>query len=692
MPGRNEPCPCGSGRKYKHCHGRNKGRSRPVENPQAALERAMKLAQRGRLEEAIVLVQYLPVTPAKINAQVRLLMQRGHAEDLRKADSLLIEQQRLLPHSAEPRLKRAEIQWRAGKSTEALKLVIAAGKIAPGHARVEYYLGVALQLAGKLETALGAYRKSVNKNVREPLSELELDIEIAIQVYETAAGHYPGSTVQDERLLVNAEAQYATLQSALHSWQDSKPDLAALSDEKVTRYGNAFYNLGCADMARFNCFKRAGEHFQACLAINPKHLEALSNYLFLLNYDPGISLAELREAHFDAARDLRAQTGPPLTKFGNNPDPDKLIRIGYLSSDFRKHSVVYFITPVLAAHDRSRFQVHVYYNSRQRDDRTREVQSLVDVMHPVALLDANGLQQKILNDGIDILVDLNGYTKGHRAGTLIRRAAPIQVSWLGYPNTSGMDVMDYRIVDSYTDPEGSEDSCSETLIRMPEVFSVYLPEQELPAVAVQAPAVENGFVTFGSFNFLPKLNPELLAMWSEIMAAVPGSRLLIKNMMLDQPVIVRDLGKALAEAGIEPSRVTMEGRTESVTGHMAFYNDVDLCLDSWPYNGTTTTCDSLIMGVPVLCLAGDSHRSRVTASQLRAIGLHRQLVAADKAEYVKTAIRLASDHMMLNNLRQGLRERLVQSPLMDAKVFTRELENRYHMIWSKWCAQELTHD
>lgn len=687
MPGRNEPCPCGSGRKYKHCHGSYKRRSAAMENPGVLTDRARDLARRGRLDEALEVLRGLPLTPARLHNQAMLLIQRGHKQDLLKADGLLIQQQRLSPHSAEPRLKRGEIQWRAGKYTEALKLIIAAGKIAPGHAHVEYYLGVALQLTGKPDTAQRAYRRSILKNTRESLNEFEIDIETAIQAYETAAGHYPGSTVQDEHQLVNAEADYTRLQSALHCWQASKPDLAGLSAEKITRYGNAFYNLGCVDMARFNCLKRAGEHFMACLDINPRHLDARCNYLFLLNYDNKVGADEITTAHFEAARELRAQLGPPLIKFANNPDPDKLLRIGYLSSDFRKHSVIYFITPILAAHDRSRFQIHAYYNERKLDQWTREVQSLVDAMHPVALLDDRELQQKILSDGIDILVDLNGYTKGHRAGLFMRRAAPIQVSWLGYPNTSGMDVMDYRIVDPYTDPEGSQGGYSETLIHMPDVFSVYLPEQALPPVAPQTPALDNGFATFGSFNFLPKLNPELLAMWAEILAAVPGSRLLIKNLMLSQAVIIRDLGQAIVEAGMDPARVSLEGRTESMSGHMKFYNGIDLCLDSLPYNGTTTTCDSLIMGVPVLTMAGDSHRSRVTASQLRAVGLHRQLVAADKAEYVKTAIRLASDHMLLNNLRQGIRERLAQSPLMDAKVFTRELEKRYHTIWGKWCKQ-----
>ena len=688
MPGRNEPCPCGSGKKYKRCHGVNSRRSHAVEPSQLVLERANNMARKGHLDQAIVLLHDLPANAATLSSHARLLRQRGTKHDLQKADRLLIHLQRLLPHSAEPRLQRAEIRWKEDDSTEALRLVIAAGKIAPGHAQVEYYLGVALQLAGKLETACSAYRKSILKNIREPISDPELDIDIAIQAYETAAGHYPGSTVADESQLVNAEAEYDALNSALRNWLESGPDLSQLSKEKITRYSNAFYNLGCSDMVRFNHFEEAGQHFHDCLSIKPDHLEARCNLLYLLNYNNKIDSAAISKAHFDSAQDLREQMGRPESRFGNNPDPDKIIRVGYLSSDFRKHSVIYFITGVLAAHNRNRFQVHAYYNGRQRDHWTREVQSLVDVMHPVALMSDSELHQKITADEIDILVDLNGYTKGNRAAVLMRRAAPVQVNWIGYPNTTGMDVMDYRIVDPTTDPEESQPGCSEALIHMPEIFSAYMPDPEMPAIAAQTPALENGYVTFGSFNHLPKLNPEMLESWSKILSAVPDSRLLIKNVMLSQPVIVRDMQLALDAAGIDRARVLLEGRTESVQAHLSFFNNVDLCFDSWPYNGTTTTCDSLFMGVPVLTIAGDSHRSRVSASQLTAVGLHKQLVAADAAEYVKIATRLADDHMMLNNLRQGLRERVQQSPLMDAKGFTRELENRYHRIWNTWCAEE----
>ncbi len=688
MLDRNEPCPCGSGRKYKHCHGGNVRRASVPGNPDQLLRRARELARQGRLDESIRLFEKLPSLPPVLHHYFNVLLQRGFDADLRKADQILMQKQKLLPNSADVQLKRAEIQWLLAKPDEALRLVRGAGKTDPGHPRVEYYLGVALQLAGQLDAALDAYRIAIQKNAREPLSELEMDIEAAIEAYETAAGFDPVSTAQNPQKLVNAEAEYFALQSALSAWQNNRPEHSGLSEEQVTRYGNAHYNLGCSDMVRFNCLRRAAEHFKACLAINPGHVQARCNHLFLLNYDEKITAEEIFRAHVDATKELRRIVGPALEKFHNNPNPDKPLKIAYLSSDFRKHSVIHFITPILAAHDRSRCQVYAYYNGRKQDQWTREVRSLVDVLDPVALLDDRQLQQKIINDGIDILVDLNGYSKGHRASMLMRRAAPIQVSWLGYPSTSGMDVMDYRIVDSITDPEGPEPVCSETLIRMPDVFSVYLPEAWLPPVRAETPALVNGYTTFGSFNFLTKLNPGLLQAWSEILAGVSGSRLLIKNMMLSQPVIRRDLEYALGAAGIDSSRVSLEGRTESVSGHMAFFNEVDLCLDSWPYNGTTTTCDSLIMGVPVLTIAGDSHRSRVGASQLRAVGLHRQLVATDRDDYVRIGIKLASDSVMLNNLRQGLTERLQQSPLMDAKTFTRELENRYREIWQRWCEQE----
>jgi tetratricopeptide (TPR) repeat protein len=298
------------------------------------MERALGLARQGRLDEAIPMLEKLPYTASNVQQRIAMYMQRGTEQDLLKATDLLIQQQDLAPYSAEPYLKLAEIQWRTGHNNDALGLVISAGETEPGHARIDYYLAVAMQFTGRFDSALKAYRQTVLENADETLSEAELDIEASILAYETAAGYFPGSLHKDERKLVNAETEYNALQTALHNWQAGGPDLSTLSPGQVTRYGNAFYNLGTSDMFRYNCFHRAGEHFKACLAINPERLQARSNYLFLQNYN-NISDEAISEMHIAEAAELRSQLGRPQGQFGNNPDPDKPLRVGYLSSDFR---------------------------------------------------------------------------------------------------------------------------------------------------------------------------------------------------------------------------------------------------------------------------------------------------------------------------------------------------------------------
>lgn len=294
------------------------------------------------------------------------------------------------------------------------------------------------------------------------------------------------------------------------------------------------------------------------------------------------------------------------------------------------------------------------------------------------------LMKQIAEDRIDLLVELNGLSRGNRLKMLAQRAAPVQLTWLGYPNTTGLESMDYRIVDAVTDPvDQSENLSSEKLIRMPDVFSVYQPPPGLPAVG-SAPFRKNGFVTFGSFNNVAKINAAVLNAWAAILNALPESRILIKSMVLRYQNPARRLLQALLERGVREDRIDLVGYSKDKAMHLDYYNQVDICLDTFPYNGTTTTCDSLIMGVPVITLEGGDHRSRVGASQLRALGLD-DLLAGNENEYVENAVSLALDPDRLQSLRANLRERLQTSPLMNAVAFTRELETAYQKAWTQWC-------
>ena len=658
-----------------------------TQDPRKLLEQATQLARGGQLDEAMALVVQLPRSPVKYQFQVDLLINRKRAGDLQQAEKICARWRESDPGSVQPLFQLMQLYWNSGRVKLTPPLAVRIGELQPGHQFTRYYQAVSQQLNGDLRDAIANHRLALLRNARQKFSDPELDLEVAIAAYEVAAGKYPASPGLNEDALVEAEFTYDLLQNAIRQWLDSEPGLAKLNTGQITRYSNACYNLGCADASRYFGLDRALRHFRNALQVNPAHNLARSNYLFIKNYDPDMSNQDALDQGREAAAEMRQQLGPPLASWNNNPDPQRVLRIAYLSSDFRQHSVVHFITPVLEAHNRECVQVHAYYTGRNRDKWTARVASAVDQFCLAGKMSDRDLHQKIVQDRIDILVDLNGFTRGHRVEVLMRRAAPIQVSWIGYPGSTGLDVMDYRIVDKLTDPDPeARRFSSEKLLYMEPVFSVYLPDSELPDVAPDTPALENGYVIFGSFNSLPKLNPQLLKMWGEILSRVEGSKLLIKNKMLDQPSVRQDITKALTAVGIAPRRQILLGRTDPPGDHMKTYQRVDLCLDSYPYNGTTTNCDSFVMGVPVLTLTGSRHASRVTTSQLSSLGLD-MLIATDSGEYVNTAVRLASDPALLNSIRVGLRERFQESALMDYQGFTRQLEAKYREIWRSWCAE-----
>jgi len=687
MPGRNSPCHCGSGKKYKLCHGASANKQVSSPDPVKLLNQATQLARSGNLDKAIKLAAQLPPSTIKYQFQVDLLNNRNRQGDMASAEKVCEHWRNFEPGSALPLFQLMQLYWKSGRVSLTLPLATKTGELEPENRLTPYYQAVARQLNGDLQGAIAGHRLALQRNAKQQFSTPELELEVAIAAYEVSAGHYPASPGLNEDSLVEAQANYDLLENAIRQWLDSKPDFANLDSGQITRYSNASYNLASADTKRYMGLERALGHLRQAMQINPAHTLARSNYLMIKNYDVGMSDKEALELGLESSAELRRQLGAPTSKWRNDPNPDRKLRIGYLSSDFRRHSVVHFITPVLEAHDREHLQVHAYYTGRNRDHWTERVAACVDQFILAGTMTDQQLHQKIVSDQIDILVDLNGFTSGHRIEMLMRRAAPIQVSWIGYPGSTGLDVMDYRIVDTNTDPHlDSVQTSGEKLLYMAPVFSVYLPDNALPDTMPDTPAMETGYVTFGSLNALPKLNSQLFEMWGAILSRVGGSKLLIKNKMLDQPSVRKDVTEALAAAGIDRQRLILLGRTESPHDHMKTYLAVDLCLDSHPYNGTTTNCDSFIMGVPVLTMNGSRHASRVTTSQLRTLGLD-SLIAADHDHYIDTAVRLASDISMLNTIRQDLRNRLPGSALMDYQGFTRQLETRYRDIWHNWCAK-----
>jgi predicted O-linked N-acetylglucosamine transferase (SPINDLY family) len=426
------------------------------------------------------------------------------------------------------------------------------------------------------------------------------------------------------------------------------------------------------------------ERYRLAAEHRTRYLDYLSSILLAAHYNSDATPEWISEAHGEADRCCAAL--PRFTNWPVDRAPDRRLRIGYVSADFRQHSVAFFLAAIFKAHDPAAVDLCVYHNSSAEDELTtffRERSAQWCNIHAMSSAEA---AQRIHDDRIDILVDLSGHTAGNSIEAFARRPAPIQVNWLGYADTTGLSAMDYRLTDAVADPPGADRFARERLVRMPDAFLCYTAPAQAPQV-VPPPVLETGVVTFGSFNNLIKVSASTLNLWAAVLREVPQSRMLIKGRWLELPEMRRRMLDLFAQRGVVPERVELVPRIDATSGHLAAYGRVDVALDTIPYNGTTTTCETLWMGVPVVTLVGDVHAARVSASLLRQVGLD-DLAATSKRGYVKAAARLAAEPHVLAELRAGLRQRMAASPLCNAARFTRHLEAAYRGMWRRWCRGE----
>lgn len=448
------------------------------------------------------------------------------------------------------------------------------------------------------------------------------------------------------------------------------------------RLEGALSSLGSAYLAQGD-FEQAERCYRQCLAATPGDQQARSMLLMLLNYLPGADADAVFKEHLEWGRVAEARASR-LDLDLDSPAHGTLrpLRVGYLSPDFREHSVASFIEPVLRHHNRSRFEVCCYSSLPMQDETTLRIRETVDVWRDIDKLSDGEAARLIREDRIDILVDLSGHTAGGRLGILAARPAPVQMTWMGYPNTTGLRTIDYRITDGVVDPAGEDAYYSEALLRLYGCFLNYQPVTDAPAVA-PLPAVSNGHVTFGSFNNFSKINPGVLELWAEVLKQMPGSRLLLKCPALTDATVQERVSAALQALGIGPERVDLLGHTRTRQEHLALYARVDIGLDTFPYNGTTTTCEALWMGVPVLSLVGTRHAGRVGASLLSAAGLSDWLADAP-GSFVAIAQSMAADVTGLARVRESLRGQLMESSLCDAAGFVHRLEAAMQQVWARW--------
>lgn len=356
--------------------------------------------------------------------------------------------------------------------------------------------------------------------------------------------------------------------------------------------------------------------------------------------------------------------------------PGRKLRIAYLSGDLREHSVSYFLEPLLEHHDRANFHITCYHVGPPDDRVTPRLKAKSDQWRHLFPISDDHLCRAIADDNIDILIELAGHAQGNRLTAVARAPAPVCITFIGYPNTTGVPSIGYRLVDEHTDPPGSDAFATERLIRLPGCFLCYRPPESAPDVA---PATE-GRITFGSFNNLAKLSTTTLDLWAKLLSHIPSSNLLLKGKGLGDDSVRDRLFARLSKAGINPNRVELLGHTQSTREHLETYNRMDIALDPFPYCGTTTTCEAMYMGIPVVTLAGQTHASRVGISLLSAVGLP-DLIARDESAYISVASSLAADPNRRAALRSSLRVQLLNSSLCNSPPYTRNVEAAYRTAW-----------
>jgi predicted O-linked N-acetylglucosamine transferase (SPINDLY family) len=619
------------------------------------------------------------------------------------------------PENAPVWCRLGEVYHALGQPDDAADCYRRAITLAPENADAQNNLGAALLALGRPDEAATCFRQALRlrPDFVEAASNLGLILLNQGKVHEAELSFRQAVSLRPDlaaihnnlglALMHQGQAQEAALnfRHALHLRPDladaqnnlglalavqGQPDEALACFERaiaidpgdagaLTNLGNAYKDQGRLAEA-VACYRRAVDR-------RPEDPRTHSNLLLALHYQAGADPREILAESDRYAERHAAPLGGSWPLHPVRPRAGRRLRVGYVSADFRDHPVAYFLEPILASHDHGRFEIFAYADVPGPDAVTGRCQAHVDFWRSLVGLSDPQAADQIRQDGIDVLIDLGGHTGGNRLLVFARKPAPVQASYLGYLGTTGLAAIDYYITDSHADPPGlTEAHFQEALVRIPECAMCYWPG-EAPAVAPQLSSKHSGAITFASLNLLAKVSDDVLAIWLQVLAAVPGSRLLLRSG--EGRTGEERIRAAVSDHGLSPERVVLRGRMASRFDYLKLYQEVDLALDPFPYNGITTTCDALWMGVPVLTLAGKMSVSRHGVRFLRNVGLE-ELITSTPEDYVERATEVARDRDRLASLRRGLRERMRKSPLMNAALLTRHLETAYLDLWDRWAA------
>jgi len=609
--------------------------------------------------------------------------------------------------------RRAEEQ---GALAEACALYRKAVAAAPDYGKAHLNLGIALQALGEAAAAVAAYEAALEIDAADPYAHYNLGQLLASRNEPVEAGRRlraalkhkpdfpealvalanvydaqgnPGAAVEALEQAVRqrpdyAGAWYAYGEILLRLERRAEAEAALRrSLESDPAFLPALHLLGSA-MRADSRIGEAIEAFGAARKLAPERFDLESMELLVLNLSDGSAEDALAARHRAFGARLESAVPPRFAPFRNSREPQRRLRVGYVSCDFNQHPVAWFMLPVLERRDRQAFEVYCYSTGFKADEVTRQVQQRADGWRNAAKWSDAELADTVNRDAIDLLVDLTGHAGAMRLGVFAQRPAPVQATWLGYLNTTGLSRIQYRLCDAYTDPPGlTERLHTETLIRLPHSQWCYRPVTAA-GHAAEPPSARNGHLTFGSFNHAPKLSPTVRRLWCEILARLPDARLVVVGM--PEGRARERLLEDFSQAGIAASRLTIVPRV-ALDEYFRWFDQVDVALDAMPCSGGTTTCDTLWMGVPVVTFAGPRSVSRSAASLLTAAGLG-DWIAATPQDYVRLAVESARDPARLAGLRRSLRQALRASPVMDEAGFVRDLEGAYRSMWRGWCAAQ----
>ena len=599
-----------------------------------------------------------------------------------------------------------------GDMAGALDSFMQAVEFKPDFAEGHYNLGVTKKELGDLEGAISSYRRAVriNPDYVEAHNNLGVliqdhgDLEGAVASYRQALMIKPdfaeaysnmGTALKEKGDLVGAVDQYQMAVELNPNLSDAHNNMGLALKEKgdldhaIASYKRAidcegdhaeyFSNMGVAQQEK-GYLNEAMESYSRALTLRPDYAVAYSNMLFcVIN-----NREENRATIFDAHCEFSERFEQPLVQFwpkhANGSDSERGLKVGFVSADFREHAVAYFFEPTIKMLcGLPSYTFYAYHNLAHEDDITRGIKRHFAHWVPVSNLTDEQLSAKVIEDGIDILIDLSGHSAGNRLLAFARKPAPVQVSWMGYPGTTGLQSMDYFMGPGFALPAGEcDDQFSEKVVGLPFTVS-YLPAIEYPAVNT-LPALANGYITFGSFFRPSKINRAVIAVWSELLRAIPSAKLVMGGMLGD--LDDNDFIKWFAEEAIDLGRVTFLARTD-MSHYCSMHHRVDLCLAPFPYVGGTTISTALMMGVPTLVMNGGTLTSSGGAGRMHYVG-HGEYIAANEGEFIAKGVELSGDVERLSRTRMALRDKTLHS-YTDTELMRSSMDKAFRTMWGRWC-------